>query len=96
MSRAAQDSLAYTLVFAIGYHFAWSNSKPFWGVPGIHAAFGNSGLVPMMPPPVGVRIAIKNSCPTTVASFHAEENATPNGFSIFLLGAINNLGEWSA
>ncbi|MGA9390580.1 MAG: hypothetical protein WBV69_09055 [Candidatus Sulfotelmatobacter sp.] len=65
----------------------WGTNKPA----GIHAALGNSGLVPMMFPQANVSIGITNECTTTVASVGADENGVPSGFPIFLSGTINNL-----
>ena len=165
MSRLAKDSLAYTLVFAVGYFVACSitntsrgtigspttviprmlnsavrgnaifptntGSQPVlasifgfalaahpeatisnpsdlgqsfealctnWGttasgssVPGIHAGFGNSGLVPMLPPKSGVDIGVWNDCTAPLASVGADENGSPTGFPILHSGTINNL-----
>jgi hypothetical protein len=164
MSRLAKGSLAYTLVFAIGYFVACSSTTAnhsttgttgnssattarmlsstirstavfptntgtqavvasifgfdrgthpdatianpsalaqsfevictIWGAnapAGLHAALGNSDLVPMMWPQANVSIGITNECTTTVASVGADENGVPSGFPIFLSGTINNL-----
>lgn len=58
---------------------------------GIHAKFGNSGLVPMMFPQADVSIGITNECTTTVTSVGADEKGVPSGFPIFHSGTVNNL-----
>jgi hypothetical protein len=60
---------------------------------GIHAQFGNSGLVPMLPARSDASIGIQNYCSVSasIASVGADENGIPTGFPILLSGTINNL-----
>jgi hypothetical protein len=62
-----------------------------WGATGLHAAFGNSGLVPIMPPRNDVSIGVTNDCTAPIASVGADENGNPTGFPIFDSGTINSL-----
>ena len=60
-------------------------------LPGIHATFGNSGLVPMLPPRSDISIGMQDDCSAPIASVGADENGNPTGLPIFLTGTVNSL-----
>lgn len=64
---------------------AWGNAS------GIHAGFGHSGLVPMLPPQSNAGTVVYNDCTPPIASVGADENGNASGFPIILSGTINNL-----
>jgi hypothetical protein len=69
------------------YQWGTSPTPPL----GIHAAFGNSGLVPMMDPRSDAGLAYYFDCSAPIASVGADENGHATGFPILLPGTINNL-----